>query len=196
MSSQEFNKLYESIRNLPQDAASYAKPSYTKNCLTENLISALKCLEVANQLIVKQNDSIMAISNELTEQCRITREATLQVKQIESSATSNTTENKIRSFSDILKGPCPIIVKPTEGASQVNREELKQKAETALKGVKVSNARISNGGSLVVEVPSPSDHSTATDNLKAAFPANNFTVEAPKKIQPKLTITNVPNEYT
>ena len=198
MSNQEFNKLYEGIRYLSQDAGNYDKSSYTKKNLIENLISALKCLDVANQLIIKQNDSIMTASNELSEQSKLTRREISQSLQAEPSVTSssNKPETKApRSFSDIVKGPPTIVVKPTGGATQVNREDFKQKAEAALKDVKVANARISERGNLVVEVPSSVDHSTATENLKAAFP-NNFTVESPKKVQPKLTITNLPNDYT
>ena len=194
MDNQEFNSLYDPLRNLPQNVAGYN--NIQKKDVLPKLISALKCLEVASLLISKQNDTLMATTNELREQCMLTRTALSQPQKAELPVPSDTAENKApRTFADTVKASHVIVVKPTGDAAQMNPEELKKKAETALKKIKVSNARINDRGSLVVEVPSPAEHSTATENLKSAF-SNNFTIENPKKILPKLTVTNVPNEYT
>ena len=196
MSNTEFNKLYDGIRNLPQDYSYYEKPNYAKKKLIEHVISALKCLDIANQLIIKQNDQLMVAANERTERNKLTLTEISRSNQAKPSIGSHKTKNEsLPSFADIVKRPDVIVVKPTGSATNVSREDFKQKAEVALKNVKVSNTRISERGSLVVEVPSQSEHSIATENLKEAFP-NNFTVEAPKKIQPKLTITSLPDHFT
>ena len=194
MDNQEFKSLYDPLRNLPQNVAGYN--NIQKKDVLPKLISALKCLEAASVLISKQNDTIMATTNELIEQGKLTRATLSQPQNAELPVSSDTAENKVpRTFADTVKTSHVIVVKPTGDAAQINSEDLKKKAETALQGIKVSNARINDRGSLVVEVPSSAEHCTATENLKSAF-SNNFTIEAPKKILPKLTVTNVPNDYT
>lgn len=190
MSIAEFSKLYEELRSLSLEFDSYKNT--LKKDVTEKLIYALKTLKSANDVILKQADSLALASDELVKQCELSRGIS---KSSSTSTASVTSEGgRPKKFSDVIKSPPVIVVKPKDDAVNMNGVEMKKKAEVALNAVNVRTARVTGQGSLIVQVASTSDHKTATDKLVSEF-STDFTVEAPKKIMPKLTIKNVPITY-
>ena len=97
-----------------------------------------------------------------------------------------------KTFASIVKTTQPIIVKPSDSDAAVARkEEMMSKANKALKKANVRNGRVTNKGTLVVEVSSENDREGAISRFKEGF-SHSYVVEGAKIILPKLTVVGTP----
>ena len=152
MSHSEFLKLYEPLKTLSLDASKLEKIG-TKTEMAKTMASALDALKTANELIAKQADLVMATNQELTKQCEIARNSNVKMNE--------------KSFSAALKKPTfapKIILRPADNATQQNPEVINNALKDALKNIQVNSARVSNNGTVVVDVPSLETHAIALDN--------------------------------
>lgn len=183
MSAQKFSELYNSIRDKLSD-------SYLNKKNKSELIDLIKLtselIKTAELTIFTQSDALLKSSNELVKQCELNRNASEASPQIRVPQTyaSKVSDSNIRpAFTT--------IVAPGNDSEQISHDEMKNLMETSLRDVKVNFARVSNQGKLVVNVPDENSLRIANEKLRESFPEN-FSIEAPKKILPKLMICNVP----
>ena len=79
-----------------------------------------------------------------------------------------------------MKTTQPIFVKPSDNDVVVaNKDEMMSKADEALKKLNVRNCRITNKGTLFVEVSSKNHGENAVSRLKEGF-SNSYVVEGVK----------------
>ena len=193
MSIEKFYKIFdEDIRPLSVDPKDYT--SVIKKEVVDKLVKAILALQCAKNVISKQSDLMMRSSEELLKQCEVNRKGSSTNDNLSSGIFSNNNSVK-KSYSDTVKEPPVIVVKPSNQSVNIDRSEIEQLAESALINVKVKSARVNERGSLIVQVTDEKEHKNATERLTSSF-SPNFTIEAPKLFLPKLTILNVPSHFS
>ena len=185
MSALDFCKHYDKLRSLPIDTESLKK--INKPELIEKLFSALVALKCAEETILRQSDSLVLSTNELVKQCEMSRSLSIKKTDI------NPSSSEQRNYADVVKRPSTIILKPNMTVGSGDKIALKNKFDDALKNVNVNNARVTENGYFIVNVPNEENYNRATNNLRSVF-SNDFSFENPKKLLPKLTITNIPKD--
>ena len=184
---EQFAKLYSDIGQLSDDQETLKK--LNKQPLVEYLSSALKALKLADDLTKRQADTIMRSTDELLKQCELVRNgfsASSMGKPV-ADIPCKTTDG---SFANAVKSVPAIVMKKANGSEDISREEIENKMKSALKGVRVNKTVVKNNGTMVVEVPNHESYSNAVSSLRTEF--SSFSVEASKKLVPKITILNVP----
>ena len=180
---EEFAQQYEVLRSLSKDLEFYKRKS--KGDVVDHLIDALKTLDNAYGLINVQSDTILRSTNELLKQCEATRSAC--VADLKKPST-------VLSYASMAKSDHTIILKRVGGSETTSKPDIKSKMTTALKDVRVNNAHFHDNGTMIVKVPDQQCYNAAVEKLSNEF--SNFTIEAVKKITPKLTVTNIPLHVT
>lgn len=104
-------------------------------------------------------------------------------------ATGNST---VVSYANVVKRENVLILKPT--SSEVGPKENKEELTTALKKVTVKGSRITKGGSIVLDFPNPESLDGARAALEKGTCADRFTTRLPKRMEPKITLCNLPQE--
>ena len=147
---------------------------------------ALQALEIADSIISKQADTILATTNELVYACANNRKST--------KLDSNSGENRT-TYADTVKNPqtYPIIVKNGKDDLNFNASDTKKKICGALSNVHVNSTRVTRNGDLIVSLPNSESSQKATDNLNAIF--KDVIIEPARKILPKLTVMGLPADY-
>ena len=171
--------------SLPIDTESLKK--INKPELIEKLFSALVALKCAEETILRQSDSLVLSTNELVKQCEMSRSLSIKKTDI------NPSSSEQRNYADVVKRPSTIILKPNMTVGSGDKIALKNKFDDALKNVNVNNARVTENGYFIVNVPNEENYNRATNNLRSVF-SNDFSFENLKKLLPKLTITNIPKD--
>ena len=162
-----------------------------KNTLADHLISALNALKLADKLCKKQSDTIMKTTNELLEQTKLARNNSEKLNGLNE---FNAEKIKVGSYADIVKNVPAIILKKTESSKNISSDEMKNKMKNALQGFKVAKTKVKQNGTMIVETANHENFSGAISSLQKEF--SDFSVAEAKKISPKLTIINVPNDLT
>ena len=180
MSAEEFSNLYDNIRNVPSEIASINQMN--KPEIAKKLSAALIALKCAEKTIFKLSDAIVATNMELVKQCVSNRPTSVRPEN------THTNQKELP-----VKQPPTIILKPKADPSNLDTDSIKTRYSDALKKVNVSNARMTDNGSILINVPNEDSYQKATTNLSSAL-ASDFVFENPKKLLPKLKIVNVPKD--
>ena len=184
MSQAEFLKMYEDIRALPTEVSKLDRTG-NKPDICKSLAQALKTLQIAEYVIAKQSDMIMATNAELLKQCEISRSANFPVVS-PSFVTCGYPAAPTRK-------PSAIILKPNSDSPNQTNETINNALKSALKDFQVDRTRIAENGTVTVSLPSSQDRSLAVDNLTSAL-SGAFSVETPIDKIPKLIVTGVPDD--
>lgn len=165
----------------------------TKPKLVETLLIALTALKLADNHMKKQADSIMRSNDELLKQCELSR--TLTEKCSSDSFRDRGLPPKANEISDKASyaetvKTSPLIFKPTSN-TKMSKDQITDKMSQALGKVKVTSAKVTDNGKIVVNIPNTECRSKVKDSLSNTF-SNNFCFEENKTILPKITITGVP----
>ena len=182
MSLVEFMKTYDAIRSLPLELKKIDALG-TKGKIGENLVTALKALQIAEELIFLQSDTITRTNNELLEQCEKAR-----LNQAQNSLPPP----QVHSYSAAIKTAPKIVMKKTPGTEDLSIDQIDSKMKNALKNVQVNKTQIKNTDTLFIEVSDEQNLNVAMEQLRTEF--SNFNVEESKKVAPKVTVMNVPLE--
>ena len=83
-----------------------------------------------------------------------------------------------------------LVFKPTTN-TKMSKDQIADKMSQALGKVKVTSAKVTENGKIVVNIPNTECHSKVKESLSSTF-SNNFCFEENKTIMPKITITGVP----
>ena len=181
MSLAELMKTSDGIRSLPLELKKIEALG-TKVKISESLVTALKALRIAEQLVLAQADTITRTNNELVEQCEKAR-----LNQVHASL-----QPQVSSFSTVVKTAPKIIMKKTPGTENLSIDQIDSKMKSALKNVQVNKTHVKNTDTLFIEVSDEQNLNVAIEQLGTEF--SNFNVEESKKVPPKVTVMNVPLE--
>ena len=175
----------------------------TKEKLIEKVIKALQVCSIANTVINEQNDIIMKYTKNMLEKSTSPLDDALAPAPDSApapvSAPASTSApapmNASKTFASVVKNTQPIIVKPSDSDVNVTSKEMLSKANEALKKVNVRNARVTDKGTLVVEVSSEKDRESAVTKLKEGF-SESYVVEGAKMLLPKVTVVGIPSDMS
>ena len=181
MSVEDFHKAVANVKTLPIDAQKLENIG-TKPALSKHLFNALKALEIAEQVIARQSDSIISTNAALVKQCLRSDTVNTHVNHKPS--------NDGKLYSDMAKTQT-IILKPNTEDIKLDSGNTREKIEVALKDVSVRSARITKDGNMVVNLPDNSSKTKASEKL-AQILKDSVSLENPKKILPKITIIGLP----
>ena len=159
----------------------------TKEELIVKVRKALQVCSIANIVINKQNDVIIKYMEEKLETGTSLTDGAIAPAPVAAptSAPAPVSTTAKKSFASIVKTTQPIIVKPSDSdAAVASKEEMLSKANEALKKVNVRNARVTNKGTLVVEVSSENDREGAVSRLKEGL-SEAFVVEGANNVTSK-----------
>ena len=126
MSLAEFMKVYDEVKGIPLDLKKIDALG-TKGKIGESLLTALKALRIAEELVLVQSDTITRTNNELLEQCKAAR---LNLNQ------SSPPPPQVQSFSTATKTAPRIVMKKTPGTESLSTNQIDIKMKTALKNSK------------------------------------------------------------
>ena len=186
MTAEAFHLCYDVVRSLPTDINSLNRQK--KDDLIQHLSSALLALKHAEKTIFKLTDTIASSNAALVKRCEENR-----------GSNRHQDNNQAPHPSLPAKEPPTIILKPKkpqnpdEGNPDTVRTTIETRYSDALKKVNVTNARVTERGSIVVNVPNNESYQKATTNLSSAL-ASDYVFENPKKLFPKLKIVNLPKD--
>ena len=188
---EEFSQCYGKINSIPIESDSLNK--LTKPKLIESLMLALTALKLADIHLKKQADSILRSTDELLKQCELSR--TLSQKccknpvQKDNISTKPNSISSNASYADTVKNSL-LVLKPTQSSS-MTKDQITDKMSHALGKLKVTSAKVSDNGKIVVNIPSTESQSKVKDSLINTF-SDNFSLEENKQFSPKITVTGVP----
>ena len=182
------------LPNLP--SISFSFRALNKEQLIEKVQQGLQLFSIANALINELNDIIMKYMEKILETHTLRRDNALApapapapspvYAPARASATVSTDTNK--TFAFIVKTTQSILVKLSDGDVAVARKgEMMSKANEALKKVNVKSARMTNKGTLIVEVSSENDRESAVTRLKEGF-SGSYVAECAKMLIQKPTV--------
>ena len=144
----------------------------------------MKCAE---GVIVQQNDVTMRTMNELVKQCEVNR---MSVNK-QNGETSEVSRKNHVSYAEMVTKSYTTIVKPKNESDTIDKNAINKKMEKSLKNVNVNYTRISDSGTIMINVPNLEAQKETMKNLRSVF-SNDYDVEPKKMLMPKLTIANVP----
>ena len=166
----------------------------TKDELREKVRKALQMCLIEIIVISKQNDVIIKYMVKRLEIVISLIDAAIAPALVSppTSATAPTSTDAKKSSALIVKKMQPFIVKPLDSdAAVASKEEIMSNANETFKKTNVRNARVTNKGTLFVEVFYEMDREGTVSRLKEGF-SNSYVVEAAKMLPPKLTIVGIP----
>ena len=183
MSQEQFRILHEPLRKM----TAVQVRSLKKDDAVVKLNEALEALELAETIMMKQSDTILATTNELVQACADNRK-TRAVFQSE--------EDGEKTYAATVKTSksYPIILKNDKNGLNFKCNETRKQISKALCNVNVNSTRVTRQGDLIVNLPNPESSEVATNNLKEVFKSK-VCIEPAKKLLPKLTVVGLPFDY-
>ena len=110
------------------------------------------------------------------------------------SVPASTDANKI--FASIVKMTQPIIEEPSDdNVDAESKEEKMSRANDASKKVNFRNAKMTNQGTLVVEVSSENDRESAVTRLKLGF-SGSYVVDGAKMLPSKFIVVGIRSDVS
>ena len=103
----------------------------------------------------------------------------------------NESSDKDFSYADAVK-LSPIVLKPNSKQT-LSKDQINEKMSQALDKIKVASAKVTKNGKILVKVPHKGNESEAKETLMSTF-SGHFCLDEVKKLLPKITMTNVPND--
>ena len=188
---EEFSEHYKKVDNLPMENDSLNKLNKPK--LIESLMIALTALKLADVHLKKQADLIMKTNMELLKQCELSRTLSENCNSKNGQSKDPPTNSKNcsdnASYSETVKTSL-LVLKPTT-STQLCKDQITNQMSQALGKTKVSSAKVTDNGKIVVNIPNTECQSEVKNSLLNTF-SDNFCFEENKKIMPKITVTGVP----
>ena len=170
MTLAEFMKVYDDVRGLPLELKKIDALG-TKGKIGESLLTALKALKIAEELVLAQSDTINRTNNELLEQCKIAR---LNLNKISSPPP------QVQNFSTAIKTAPRIVMKKTPGTESLSTNQIDMKTKSALKNVQVNKTHVKNHDTMFIEVSDEQDLGVAIKRLESEF--KDFNVEESQNV--------------
>ena len=124
MMQAEILKMYEDIRALPTEVSKRDRTG-NKPDICKSLAQALKTFQIAEYVIAKQSDMIMATNAELLKQCEIFRSANFPV--VSPSFVNSGYPPAL------MRKPAAIILKPNSDSPNQTNETINNALKSALK---------------------------------------------------------------
>ena len=182
MSFENFLEIYNEVALLQVEPQTWRKNLKKDEAIDKVLSLAMKTLDYAKTLIVKQSDLIMNTTLELMKERDSTRNS-VQKTYSDVLRTGNSSEG-----SRIVKQTPPLIVKNIP-----SNNEAKTKLQDALKEIAVNSTRTNKDGDLIVHFPDQDNRNAGRESLMNAF-NEEIEIQNPKKYVPKITVFDIPME--
>jgi hypothetical protein len=172
-----------------------------------DMLNMLTFANVTIDNLVKGNDELLAIKSSINELHDAIENRSPSNDEPAANRTYSAvlkTSNKETVISDmgkqhIVRDRQVLIVKPRPGVSvsEAEADIVKNEISEALGSVPISNFRKTQRGAFVLELPNSKFMNKAKDHLDTHFKDDqNFTVNKPLKVLPKMTIVGVPSEMS